>query len=82
MTLDRRRRGRRPSRLGPRPAPPVDPAAPTRSQRIFGDALAVLPPPARRFLLYFDLGADTLTPESQALVPEILALGAGAASPT
>ncbi len=32
-----------------------------------------MPPPARRFLLYFDTGRDTLTAESRALVPEILA---------
>lgn len=41
-------------------------------QRLFGDALASVPPPARRFLLYFDTGRDTLTAESQAQVPEIL----------
>ena len=42
-------------------------------QRIFGDALGVMPPPATRYLLYFEVGSDTLTPESRALVPEILA---------
>jgi len=53
------------------PAPPaVLPAAEVR--RLFGDVVASLPPPARRFLLYFDTGADTLTPASRALVPEIL----------
>ena len=41
--------------------------------RLFGDALAVLPPPARRFVLYFELGSDILTSESRALVPAILA---------
>ena len=53
------------------------PSAPTllppdEIQRLFGDALAALPPPARRFLLYFDIGDVSLTAESRALVPEIL----------
>ncbi|MGE0362658.1 MAG: OmpA family protein [Vicinamibacterales bacterium] len=51
-------------------APAVLPADERR--RLFGDVVASLPPPARRFLLYFDTGADTLTPASQALVAEIL----------
>jgi outer membrane protein OmpA-like peptidoglycan-associated protein len=51
-------------------APAVLP--PDQVQRLFGDALAALPPPARRFLLYFDTGADTLTADSRALVPQIL----------
>ncbi len=49
--------------------------------RIFGDVLAVLPPPARRYMLYFELGNDTLTPGSQALVPAILALVAERGQP-
>jgi len=49
--------------------------------RLFGEALAALPPPARRFVLYFDLGTDTLTPESQALVPAILAVVAERGQP-
>ena len=54
---------------------PSSPAVlpPDEIQRLFGDALAVLPPPARRYLLYFDSGSDTLTPESKTLVAEILA---------
>lgn len=55
----------------PVPAPVV--LSPAEIARIFGDALAAMPPPARRFLLYFDLGGDTLTTESKALVSEILA---------
>lgn len=51
-------------------APAVLP--PDQVQRLFGDAVAALPPAARRFLLYFDTGADTLTADSRALVPEIL----------
>jgi outer membrane protein OmpA-like peptidoglycan-associated protein len=41
-------------------------------QRIFGDAIAARPPAPRRFLLSFETGSDTLTPDSQALVSEIL----------
>lgn len=55
-------------------ATPTPPAVlpPDEMQRLFGEALAALPPPARRFLLYFDTGSDTLTAQSRALVPEIL----------
>jgi outer membrane protein OmpA-like peptidoglycan-associated protein len=42
--------------------------------RVFADVLAIIPPPAQRFLLYFELGSDELTPASRALVPDILAL--------
>lgn len=54
---------------------PTSPAVlpPDELQRIFGDALGALPPPARRYLLYFESGSDTLTPESKTLVSEILA---------
>jgi outer membrane protein OmpA-like peptidoglycan-associated protein len=54
---------------------PAAPAvlSPEEIQRLFGEALAALPPPAQRFLLYFDTGEDTLTAESRAQVPEILA---------
>jgi outer membrane protein OmpA-like peptidoglycan-associated protein len=41
-------------------------------QRVFGSALAALPPPARHFTLYFRFESDELTDESRALVPEIL----------
>jgi peptidoglycan-associated lipoprotein len=57
---------------GRAPSPPVVLAA-DEVQRLFGDALAALPPPARRFLLHFDIGDDTLTADSRSLVPEILA---------
>ena len=55
--------------------PPTAPAVlpPDEVQRLFGEALAAMPPPARRFLLYFDTGETTLTAASRALVPEILA---------
>lgn len=41
-------------------------------QRVFGDALSALPPPPRRFTLYFRFESDELTEESSALVREIL----------
>ena len=80
LTVARPRRRRR-ARIGRIRRPPSLAAARQPAgragadevQRLFGDALAALPPPARRFLLYFDIGDDTLTAESRALVPEILA---------
>ena len=41
--------------------------------RLFGEALAALPPPPRHFVLYFQFESDTLTDASAALVPQILA---------
>ena len=41
-------------------------------KNIFGDALSALPPPSRRFTLFFRFESDELTDESRALVPEIL----------
>ena len=42
-------------------------------KQFFGEALAALPPPPRHFTLQFVFESDTLTDESAALVPEILA---------
>lgn len=42
--------------------------------RIFGDALSALPPAPRRFTLFFRFESDELTDESQALIPEVLAV--------
>lgn len=57
--------------LGSAPgAPAVLPAA--EVQRIFGEALAAMPPPARRYLLYFESGSEALTPAARGLVAEIL----------
>lgn len=41
-------------------------------QAIFGEALAALPPPARRFVLNFRFESDDLTDQSRKLLPEIL----------
>ena len=41
-------------------------------QRVFGDALAALPPSPQRFVLYFQFDSDELTEEARALVPQIL----------
>jgi outer membrane protein OmpA-like peptidoglycan-associated protein len=41
-------------------------------QRIFGEALAALPPPARRFVLNFRFESDELTDQSRKLLPEVL----------
>lgn len=41
--------------------------------RLFGAAMAALPPPPRHFTLQFQFESDTLTDASTALVPEILA---------
>lgn len=43
-------------------------------QRLFGDALAALPPPTRRFVLNFRFESDQLTDQSRTLVPEIIAV--------
>jgi outer membrane protein OmpA-like peptidoglycan-associated protein len=41
--------------------------------KIFGPALSALPPAPRRFTLYFRFESDTLTDESRALIPQVLA---------
>lgn len=41
-------------------------------QRLFGDALAALPPAPIHFTLYFRFESDDLTDESRALLPQIL----------
>jgi peptidoglycan-associated lipoprotein len=40
--------------------------------QFFGNAASALPPPTRRFTLFFLFESDELTDESRALVPEIL----------
>ncbi len=58
---------------GAAPAAPtlLDPAA---VQQLFGDALAVLPQPAERIVMRFQLDSDALAAESRALLPSILRL--------
>ncbi len=41
--------------------------------RLFGEALAALPPAPKQFVLQFQFESDTLTDESTALIPAILA---------
>jgi len=48
--------------------------SPADVQRMFGDALSALPPPPRRFTLFFRFESDELTDQSQALIPQILAV--------
>jgi hypothetical protein len=49
--------------------------------KLFGDALAALPPAPKHFTLYFTFESDTLTQESAALVPAILAAVKALAAP-
>ena len=46
--------------------------SPDEVTRVFGDALAALPPAPKHFTLNFQFESDQLTDESVALVPEIL----------
>jgi len=41
-------------------------------QRVFGDALASLPPPPQHFVLYFQFESEELTDESRRLVQDVL----------
>lgn len=57
------------------PEPPFD-LSDRDIDEIWATTLAAQPIPPERFQLYFDSGGTTLTPESEALVPEIAADGA------
>ena len=50
-------------------------------KRLFGDALAALPPAPRHFTLHFRFESDALTEESTALVPKILSTVKGLSVP-
>lgn len=50
-------------------------------QGMFGSTLAMLPPAAESFDLYFETGRDTLTPESAALLPQVIARARARAVP-
>ena len=52
--------------------PVLSKLTPEEVKNLFGDALSALPPPPRRFTLYFRFESDELTDQSQALIPEIL----------
>ena len=54
------------------PPGPVSTISEADVKRLFGDALAALPPAPRHFILHFRFESDALTAESAALVPEIL----------
>lgn len=42
------------------------------ARRLFGDTLEALPPPSRHFTLYFAFDSEQLTPESRAVMTEIV----------
>jgi len=64
-------------------APPVPVSTMSEADvtRVFGQALAALPPPSRHFTLHFRFESDALTAESTALVPEVLKTVKGLAVP-
>ena len=53
------------------PSPPLA-LEQTEISRIFGAALAVQPAGPARFILYFRENSEDLTPEAEALIPEVL----------
>jgi outer membrane protein OmpA-like peptidoglycan-associated protein len=57
---------------GDGPPRPVSTMSEADVKRLFGDALAALPPAPRHFTLHFQFESDALTEESTALVPEVL----------
>jgi outer membrane protein OmpA-like peptidoglycan-associated protein len=63
------------------PPRPVSNMSEADVKRVFGDALAALPPAPRHFILHFRFESDALTAESAALVPEILRTVKGLAVP-
>lgn len=65
---------------GAAPSPPST-LTDAEVQALFGPALAVQSPAAVRFLLYFELGSDTLTPESRAQLPAVLTTVRGRVAP-
>jgi outer membrane protein OmpA-like peptidoglycan-associated protein len=63
------------------PPGPVSTMSEADVKRLFGDALAALPPAPRYFTLHFRFESDALTEESTALVPEILSTVKGLSVP-
>jgi len=58
-------------REGEQPTPPA-PIPPAEVGQIFGAALAARAPAPVQFLLYFELGREDLTPESERSIPDIV----------
>jgi outer membrane protein OmpA-like peptidoglycan-associated protein len=58
--------------LANRPLTPVAVMSDADVGRIFGDAIAALPPEPQHFILYFRFESDELTDASRALIAEIL----------
>lgn len=71
QVLDRPRQGSTVLSADHAPSPPLT-LEETEINRMFGAALAVQPSGPARFLLYFRENSEDLTPESEALVPEVL----------
>lgn len=55
-----------------KPPAPVVTLSNAEVDRLFGDVLAALPPPAQYFTLYFRFESDELTDESRALLGKVL----------
>lgn len=60
--------------VAPGVAPRATTLAPGDVQRIFGDALASLPPSPEHFVLYFRFDSEELTDESRRLVQQVLSV--------
>ena len=60
--------------VSPGAAPKATTLAQSDVQRIFGDALASLPPLPEHFVLYFRFDSEELTDESRRLVQEVLSV--------
>ncbi len=60
--------------VSPGAAPKATALAQSDVQRIFGDALASLPPLPQHFVLYFRFDSEELTDESRRLVQEVLSV--------
>jgi outer membrane protein OmpA-like peptidoglycan-associated protein len=58
------------SGAGAAPSPPFVPGG-AEVTRLFGEAIAAQPPPPARFVLYFRGDSDQLTPDSEALLPNV-----------
>lgn len=57
---------------GDRPPGDVTPLDEAETKALFGEVLSALPPASHHFTLYFQFESEALTPESEALVPQVL----------